>query len=133
VYTFDPANGLDSIRLSGFDSPMLARGRAYALGSVEEPPLMISGVHVMHDHLYLINVRPGILRLDVYDPNGRLVRVLQFEEPEPSGFTPIDLVVWSESASTYAIVASVSSAYGPLSLRYASRLDRFSFPSSKPD
>ena len=133
VYTFDPTSGLDSMRLTGFDSPMLARGRAYSLGSIDEPPLMISGVHVAQDYLYVINVRPGILRLDVFDPNGRLVRVLQFEEPEPSGFTPVDLVVGSEGDSSYVIVASVSSVYGPLSLRYASRLDRFGFPSSGSD
>ncbi|HLE57037.1 MAG TPA: hypothetical protein VJB15_08140, partial [Rhodothermia bacterium] len=114
-------------------SPMLARGRAYSLGSIDEPPLMISGVHVAQDDLYVINVRPGILRLDVFDPNGRLVRVLQFEEPEPSGFTPVDLVVGSQGDSSYVIVASVSSVYGPLSLRYASRLDRFEFPSPESD
>lgn len=129
VYTFDPDVGLDSMRLQGFDSPMLARVRAYTLGSIKELPLMISGVFGSADELYVINVRPGILRLDVFDSSARLTRVLQFEEPQPTGFTPVDLVVRSEGDSTYAFVASVSTVYGPLSLRYASQLDRFAFPS----
>ncbi len=130
LYTLDPSGGLDSLRLQGFDSPMLARIRAFSIGDVKEPPLVISGVYGTSEGLYLINVRPGVIRIDVFDTDGKIERILQYEEPEPTTFTPFDLIVRNEGDSTRAYVASVSTVYGPLSLEYASHLDRFSFPST---
>lgn len=127
IYLLDPSGRLDSLRLQGFDSPMLARIRAFSEGAVDEPPLVISGVYGTHDALYVLNVRPGTIRIDVFDRTGRLLRILQREEPEPTSFTPVDLVVRADGDSTRAYVASVSTVYGPLSLEYASHLDGFSF------
>jgi hypothetical protein len=119
---------IDSLHLDGFDSPMLARVRSYTLGEIDEPPLIISGVYGVGDNLYVLNLRPGYVRIDVFNADARLTRILQYESPEPTGFTPVDLVVTTDADTSRAFVASVNTVYGSLSLEYASRLDRFSFP-----
>lgn len=128
VYLIDAAGSIDSLQLHGFDSPMLARIRAYSTGEVDEPPLIISGVYGDEENLYVLNLRPGYVRIDVFDVEGRLRRILQHEEPEPTGFTPLGLVVRSAADATEAYVVSVNTVYGTLSLNYASRLDHYVFP-----
>lgn len=124
LYMFDDDAGLDSLRLSGFDSPMLARSRSFALGETDQPPLMISGAAAIDDLLYVINVRPGIIRIDEYDVNGDLQRVFQRESPEPDPFTPVDLIVLPDTdGGLLFVVASTFAEYGSISLDYRSRLD----------
>ena len=108
---------------------MLARSRAYGLGTIDEPPLMISGLYALEDHLYVLNVRPGILRIDIFDRSGRIVKTLQREEPEPTAYTAIDLSIQLRGDSTRAYVASVNTVYGSLSLQYISRVEAFTFKS----
>ena len=124
LYFFDPEAAFDSLYLTGFDSPMLARSRSFSLGETEEPPLMISGFRPVGDHLFVLNVRPGILRIDDYDVDGQLVAVYERESPKPDAFTPVDLVVVNGSGPTPTFfVISTSAVYHSLSLTYQSRLD----------
>lgn len=125
LYFFNRAGEIDSLRLSGFDSPMLARRRAFALGEVTEPPLMISSISGIDDRLFVLNVRPGVLRIDEYDANGMLQRAYERVSPEPDAFTPMDLLVVSGSGDSLAFyVASNWADYEAISLEYRSRIDR---------
>ena len=109
---------------------MLARSRSFALGEVDDPPLMLSSFDSDGERLFVLNVRPGILRVDEYDGNGRLQAVFQREAPEPESFTPVDIVVTTDDRGrpTFFVI-STSAEYGALSLDYRSRLDRLE-PSS---
>jgi hypothetical protein len=126
IYLFSPSAGTDSLRLRGFDSPMLARSRAFALGEVEEPPLMISSISPVDSSLYVLNVRPGVVRIDEYDVKGLLTRVFEWSAPEPESFTPVDMLVTTdEEGLPMFFVVSTATDYGALSLQYRSRFDRF--------
>ncbi|MBT8400542.1 MAG: hypothetical protein KJO98_08705 [Rhodothermia bacterium] len=84
----------DSLRLTGFDSPMLARTRLFAAGSIDQPPLLSAAASSLKDELYVLNMRPGWLRVDVYDRGGRLKAVLT--QPDPGfnkQFYPTDIAV----------------------------------------
>ena len=63
------------------------------LGEVADPPLMISSFSTVGERLFVLNVRPGILRIDEYDTTGTLKQAFQREAPEPESFTPVDLLV----------------------------------------
>ena len=124
LYFFDPSAQLDSMSLKGFNSPMLARSRAFELGEVADPPLMISSFSTIGERLFVLNVRPGTLRIDEYDAAGTLQQVFQREAPEPESFTPIDLLALPNVAGHLTFyVLSTSTEYGALSLDYRSRLD----------
>ena len=66
----------DSLYLMGFDSPQLERSRQFAVGAVDEPPLLSSAAVALGPHLYVLNLRTGGLRIDVFGPDGRIVRAL---------------------------------------------------------
>jgi hypothetical protein len=124
LYFFDPSAQLDSMSLTGFNSPMLARSRAFELGEVSDPPLMISSFSTIGERLFVLNIRPGTLRIDEYDGAGTLQRVFQREAPEPESFTPVDLLALPDIAGHLVFyVLSTSAEYGALSLDYRSRLD----------
>ena len=80
---FTASTPLDSTLLRGFDSPMLERSYAYAQGDVERPPLLTPDAAPLGDSLYVLNLRPGWVRIDVYGRDGRLVRSLV--EPHEGG------------------------------------------------
>jgi hypothetical protein len=125
LYFFDSFARLDSMSLVGFDSPMLARSRAFALGEVSDPPLLISSFSAVANRLFVLNVRPGILRIDEYDETGRLMRAFQREAPVPESYTPVDLIALPDSSrGLLFFVISTSAQYGSLSLDYRSRLDK---------
>lgn len=71
-----PEGRVDSLALVGFDSPMLARSRAFMLGGIKEPPLLSTSAAPAGPYLFVLNLRPGWLRIDVFDRNGRLQFVL---------------------------------------------------------
>jgi hypothetical protein len=82
----------DSLALVGFDSPMLARSRAYAAGDVDKPPLLSASAAAVGDTLFVLNLRPGWVQIDAYGPDGRLRRRLV--EPHRGGnrdFYAVDL------------------------------------------
>ncbi|MFV1979717.1 MAG: hypothetical protein ACC655_01050 [Rhodothermia bacterium] len=128
-YFFDTSGGLDSMSLKGFDSPMLATSRAFELGQVSDPPLMISSFSTIGEQLFVLNVRPGTLRIDEYDAAGTLQQVFQREAPKPESFTPVDLLALPDVAGNLTFyVLSTSADYGALSLEYRSRLDILTNP-----
>ncbi|MEM6337975.1 MAG: hypothetical protein AAF752_15495, partial [Bacteroidota bacterium] len=88
-----PGGQRDTLRLNGFDSPMLARSRAYVLGDVDEAPLLISSADWADGRLFVLNLRPGILRIDEYDPSGQLLRIHSYAEQILLEYTPIDFAV----------------------------------------
>ena len=67
---------LDSLALMGFDSPQLERSRQFAVGAVDEPPLLSSAAAALGPNLYVLNLRTEGLRIDVYGRDGRIVRAL---------------------------------------------------------
>jgi hypothetical protein len=103
-----PDGVIDSLRLHGFDSPMLARMRSFQLGKVTSPPLLIASVAVANGHYFVINVRPGWLRIDVYNAAGRIEAILT--EPDPGfnkSFYPTDIAAL-RSGGRYLLAVSVS-------------------------
>ena len=108
-----PGAPLDTLALVGFDSPMLARSRQFVLGQVDEAPLLTASAVPVGDSLFVLNVRPGWLRVDVYDRQGRLRRILTQENPEfDRAFYPMDLAVRQSGPGIYDF--AVISAGGDL-------------------
>jgi hypothetical protein len=66
----------DSLYLMGFDSPQLERSRQFAVGAVDEPPLLSSAAVAVGPDLYVLNLRTGGLRIDVFGEDGQIVRAL---------------------------------------------------------
>lgn len=89
---------VDSLRLHGFDSPMLARMRLHRVGDAKSPPLLIPSAAFVGGRIYAINARPGWLRVDVYDSTLTLETILV--EPNPGfakAFYPTDIAVREEA------------------------------------
>jgi len=98
----------DSLRLFGFDSPMLARMRQFMLGDTHAPPMLSVSAAVTEDRFYVINMRPGWLRLDVYDRSGTLQYILT--EPRPAfnkDYYPTDIAVRERDDGTVIIAIAV--------------------------
>jgi len=104
--TVDRALVADSTALHGFDSPMLARMRTFEAGGVRSPPLLIPAATLLDDRLFLINARPGWLRVDVYE-SGRLEAILI--EPDPrfdQSFYPTDIAARADGNGIRIAVSS---------------------------
>lgn len=98
----------DSLRLFGFDSPMLARMRQFILGDTHAPPMLSVSAAVTPTRFYVINMRPGWLRLDVYDRGGELRYILT--EPRPAfnkDFYPTDIAVREQENGSVIIAVAV--------------------------
>jgi hypothetical protein len=74
--SFRPEARPDTLALRGFDSPMLERSYAFLQGDVTKAPLLSVSAAALGRRLFVLNLRPGWLRVDVYSRNGRLQRVL---------------------------------------------------------
>lgn len=100
-----PGDGpIDTLALSGFDSPMLARSRLYLLGEIDEPPLLSASAAPAGDRLFVLNMRPGWLRIDVYDHAGHLRNVLTQANPAfNKNYYPTDLAARSLGHGAYEI------------------------------
>lgn len=99
----------DTLALVGFDSPMLARSRAFALGETQQPPLLSEAAAPLGEQLFALNLRPGWLRIDVFGPDGRLQHRLT--QPAPSvnqNFYPRDLAVRRRPDGSYEIAVVLS-------------------------
>jgi hypothetical protein len=84
----------DSLALVGFDSPMLERSYAYAAGNATKPPLLTASAAAAGDRLFVLNLRPGWVQIDVYDRRGRLQRrLVEAHSGGNRGFYPLDLDV----------------------------------------
>lgn len=104
VDVLTPGGRLDTLALVGFDSPMLARSRSFLLGDVAEAPLLSAAAAPAGDLLFVLNLRPGWLRVDVYDRTGRLQHVLV--QPAPGldrRFFPVDLGVHRRPDGEYLL------------------------------
>lgn len=107
----------DSLVLTGFDSPMLARSRLFLVGEVHEAPLLSATAVPVGNRLFVLNMRPGWLRIDVYDLSGRLQRVLVQQNPDfNQQYYPVDLAVRAV-ANGYALAVLVHQP-APRLLRY---------------
>lgn len=114
---------IDTLRLVGFDSPALNKTRLYVLGQRDEPPLLVPALAPCDNRLFVLNARPGWVRVDVFDRSGRLERILVEPNAAPSGMNDIDIDVRATGDGAYLIaVARVEAVYGPLSLTYRPRL-----------
>ena len=85
-----PAAGatLDTLALMGFDSPQFPRSRQFAAGDADEPPLLSPSAAAFGDRLFVLNARPGWVRIDVFrrddGPDGpRLLLERGLVEPSP--------------------------------------------------
>jgi len=95
---------LDTLALRGFDSPMLGRSRAYMMGEVLQAPLLTPSAAPAGDLLFVLNLRTGWLRVDVFDRQGRLLHRLIEPDPVPnSNFFPQDIAVRRRDDSVYEI------------------------------
>lgn len=87
---------LDTLQLVGFDSPMLPRRYAFAQGDVTQAPLLSVGAAGAGPFLFVLNLRPGWTRIDVYDHSGRLQHVLTpATRTSRPNFYPVDVDVQS--------------------------------------
>ena len=82
----------DSLALTGFDSPMLERRYAFGQGDATEAPLLTPAAAPVGDTLFVLNLRPGWVQIDVYDRNGRLQRrLVERHDAGNPDFYPLDL------------------------------------------
>ena len=88
---------LDTLALVGFDSPQLARSRLWALGDVDEPPLLSPTAAPLGPTLFVLNARPGWVHIDVFERGeGGLRLQRSLIQPDPrvdDQLLPIDLAV----------------------------------------
>lgn len=84
----------DSMALRGFDSPMLGRSRAFLTGEITKAPLLTAAAAPAGDRLFVLNLRPGWLQVDVYNRTGQLQhRLTQKETMYEESFYPRDIAV----------------------------------------
>ena len=85
----------DSLALVGFDSPMLERRYAFGQDDATEAPLLTPAAAPVGDTLFVLNLRPGWVQIDVYDRNGRLQRrLVERHDAGNPDFYPLDLDAW---------------------------------------
>lgn len=102
---FGPSARVDSTALVGFDSPMLERRYAFSQGDVERPPLLTPDAAPLGDSLYVLNLRPGWIRVDVYDRSGRLQGALV--EPHEGGNPNFNVVALDVRREGNALMIAV--------------------------
>ncbi len=83
----------DTVALVGFASPQLPRSSQFTRGEVDEPPLLTSSAAVLGGRLFVLNLRSDEVRVDVYDRDGRLQRVLVSPTRGPETDVAFDLAV----------------------------------------
>lgn len=82
----------DSLALVGFDSPMLERRYTFGQGDATEAPLLTPSAVPVGDRLFVLNLRPGWVQIDVYDRSGRLQqRLIERHEEGNPNFYPLDI------------------------------------------
>ncbi|MEL6611708.1 MAG: hypothetical protein AAFQ53_06410 [Bacteroidota bacterium] len=108
-----PGTTLDTLALVGFDSPLLNTSLRFMRDEVREPPLLSAAARALGDTLYVLNLRPGVLRIDAYAKEGneaRLQRVYEFQavpaEQDPLALFPTDLDVRqaADGTLTFAVL-----------------------------
>lgn len=100
---------VDSLRLTGFDSPMLARTLQFERGTTDQPPLLSGSAAVAGDWLFVLNMRPGWLHIDVFNRNGELAYVLT--EPDPAfnkEYYPTDISARALTDGSFEIAVTIT-------------------------
>lgn len=104
----DLAAPIDTMALVGFDSPMLRRTYAFLRGDTHQAPLLSSSAIPVGDRLFVLNMRPGWLRIDVFNRSGYLEHILVERDPGYNKqFYPVDLAVRRIGADLYEIAVAV--------------------------
>lgn len=99
---------IDSLSLVGFDSPMLSRTRSFLIGDVDQPPLLTASAAPVDERLFVLNMRPGWLRVDVFDASGRLRHILTQPDPEfRQEYFPTDIAVRRLADGRYELSVSL--------------------------
>ncbi|MFB6249218.1 MAG: hypothetical protein ABEL97_11685 [Salinibacter sp.] len=99
----------DSLALVGFDSPMLERSYAYATGNATKPPLLTASAAAVGNSLFVLNLRPGWVQIDIYNQRGRLQRrLVEAHSGGDRGFYPLDLDV-KRTGAGYRFAVTVRS------------------------
>ena len=97
-----------TLRLRGFDSPMLRRSWAFLQGSTRNAPLVTSSAVPAGDYWFVLNLRPGWLRIDVYDTGGNLKNILIEQDPGyRKQFYPLDIAVRMVSEGVYDMAVAL--------------------------
>jgi hypothetical protein len=87
---------------------MLARRHAFLKGDTHESPLLSPAAAPAGDWLFVLNLRPGWLRIDVYDRAGRLQHILTQADPGyDKQFYPIDLAVQQDTPGVFDIAVAL--------------------------
>ena len=95
---------VDTLAFTGFDSPMLARSRAFMQGDISQPPFLTASAVPVGDKLFVLNLRIGWLQVDVFDRAGQLQhRLLQPRPTIDREFRPVDLAVHREADGAYRL------------------------------
>lgn len=117
---------VDSLRLQGFDSPMLARMRQKAIGEEDLAPLIISSAVLFDSLLFVNNVRPGWSRVDVYNYDGHLIDILEEPiPPNPTEYNTLDIDVAKDGDDYLIALVAVKTHYKTLTLEYHSKLSLY--------
>ncbi len=100
-----PDGRMDTLALVGFDSPMLARSRAFLVGEAYQAPLLSSAAVPVDSLLFVLNLRPGWVQVDVYDTEGWLrYRLAPTAQPLKRQFYPHDLAVRCKPTACLLVV-----------------------------
>ena len=87
---------------------MLRRTFAFRQGEARQAPLLSSSAAPADDRLFVLNLRPGWLRIDVYDRAGRLQHILVEGEPVyDKQFYPIDLAARQSETGGYELAVAL--------------------------
>ncbi len=116
--------GPDSLLLTGFDSPMLSRTRSFRQGDVSAPPLLSASAAPAGGFLFVLNMRPGWLNIDVYDHAGMLRYILT--QPDPAFNTeyyPSDIAVRRSGLGSFEFAIAV--------IKPDPRIDRYTWTQSR--
>ncbi len=108
VTSLSENTGINHLSLAGFDSPMLHRTRAFDAGRGRGAPLLMSSATWHGQTLYVLNMRPGWLRVDMYDSDGILRGILVDGHPVlHKAFYPMDIAVRAHGAGIQVVVAVI--------------------------
>ena len=99
---------VETMALLGFDSPMLARSRRFVTGDLAEPPLLTASAAATGNYLFVLNMRPGWLRVDVYGHDGKIRFILTQPSPEfNQEYFPSDIAVKQVGENIFQLAVTV--------------------------
>ncbi len=108
VHVMSDAPTVDTLALSGFDSPMLARSRRFVIGDLAVPPLLTASAAAAGEYLFVLNMRPGWLRVDVYGRDGGLRNILTQPSPEfNQNYYPTDIAARVREDGTFDLAVAL--------------------------